>query len=488
MEISSKPRKRIVPPAVLVFLDTCCIVGAFALAIHWSTELTEPLTPSMVKNLPYLIVVILVWYSAAVERNLWGVRNRQDVVHYLTAVTKAVGDACVFCVFVMVLFTGQDDVAKTPATESQNGLNHEFLVVFCLATLVFLLLFRFGLRLAIHELRNLGYNQQRAVIVGANERCRHLIEVLQENSGLGYAIVGVLDKELERAELLEGMGVPFLGSVEQLKDLISAGGVDEVYIALPVRSGYEEIQSIAHLCEGAALPVHMVADLFPMRVATSRLMHLEDIPLLNLSTIPEAHGKVFMKRAVDFIGSSLLIVGLSPMLALLAVLVKLDSKGPIFFRQERVGQNQRRFKMIKYRSMVTNAEEIKASLMALNEQDGPVFKITNDPRITRLGRFIRKYSLDEFPQLFNVWKGEMSLVGPRPPIPSEVEQYTWSQRRRLSVRPGMTGLWQVSGRNNIGFEEWVELDLNYIDQWSIWLDIKILFMTFRAVFAGRGAS
>jgi exopolysaccharide biosynthesis polyprenyl glycosylphosphotransferase len=488
MEISSKPRKRIVPPAALVFLDTCCIVGAFALAIHWSTPMTEPLTPSMVENLPYLIVVILVWYSAAVERDLWGVRNRQDVVHYLTAVTKAVGDACVFCVFVMVLFTGGDDAAETVANEAKNGLNHEFLVVFCLATLVFLLMFRFGLRLAIHELRNLGYNQQRAVIVGANERCRHLIEVLQENSGLGYAIVGVLDKELERAELLEGTGVPFLGSVEQLKDLISSGGVDEVYIALPVRSGYEEIQSIAHLCEGAALPVHMVADLFPMRVATSRLMHLEDIPLLNLSTIPEAHGKVFMKRAVDFIGSSLLIVGLSPMLALLAVLVKLDSKGPIFFRQERVGQNQRRFKMIKYRSMVTNAEEIKASLMALNEQDGPVFKITNDPRITRLGRFIRKYSLDEFPQLFNVWKGEMSLVGPRPPIPSEVEQYTWSQRRRLSVRPGMTGLWQVSGRNNIGFEEWVELDLNYIDQWSIWLDIKILFMTFRAVFAGRGAS
>lgn len=482
MEISNKPRKRIVPPAVLVFLDTCCIVGAFALAIHWSTPMTKPLMPPILQNLPYLIVVILVWYSAAVERNLWGVRNRQDVVHYLTTVTKAVGDACVFCVFVMVLFTRSD------AENSREGLDHTFLVVFCLFTLVFLLVFRFGLRLAIHELRNLGYNQQRAVIVGANERCRHLIEVLQENSGLGYAIIGVLDKELDRAGLLEGTGIPFLGSVELLKDMIANGEVDEVYIALPVRSGYEEIQSIAHLCEGAALPVHMVADLFPMRVATSRLMHLEDIPLLNLSTIPEAHGKVFMKRAVDFIGSSLLIVGLSPMLALLALLVKLDSKGPIFFRQERVGQNQRRFKMIKYRSMVTNAEEIKASLMALNEQDGPVFKITNDPRITRLGRFIRKYSLDEFPQLFNVWKGEMSLVGPRPPIPSEVEQYTWSQRRRLSVRPGMTGLWQVSGRNNIGFEEWVELDLNYIDQWSIWLDIKILFMTFRAVFAGRGAS
>jgi exopolysaccharide biosynthesis polyprenyl glycosylphosphotransferase len=490
MEISSKPRKRIVPPAALAFLDTCCIVGAFALAIHWSTPMTEPLTPSILANLPYLVVVILVWYSAAVERNLWSVRNRQDVVHYLTAVTKAVGDACVFCVFVMVLFTRSGvENTRNGLENGQVGLDHAFLVVFCLFTLVFLLVFRFGLRLAIHELRSLGYNQQRAVIVGANERCRHLIEVLQENSGLGYAIVGVLDKELDRAELLDGTGVPFLGCVDKLKDMLLNGEVDEVYIALPVRSGYEEIQRIAHLCEGAALPVHMVADLFPMRVATSRLMHLEDIPLLNLSTIPEAHGKVFQKRLLDFVGSTILIILSFPVIILpLAILVKLDSKGPVFFRQERVGQNQRRFRMIKFRSMIVNAEEVKASLMALNEQDGPVFKITNDPRITRLGRFIRKYSLDEFPQLFNVWRGEMSLVGPRPPIPSEVEQYSWSQRRRLSVRPGMTGLWQVSGRNNIGFEEWVEMDLDYIDRWSIWLDIKILFMTFRAVVAGRGAS
>jgi exopolysaccharide biosynthesis polyprenyl glycosylphosphotransferase len=476
MEISSKPRKRVVPPAVLAVLDTCCIVGAFALAIHCSTPMTEPLTPSILANLPYLMVVILVWYSAAVERNLWSVRSRQDVIHYLTAVTKAVGDACVFCVFVMVLFT-------------RGGLDHAFLVVFCLFTLVFLLVFRFGLRLAIHELRNMGYNQQRTVIVGANERSRHLIEVLQEHSGLGYVLQGVLDNESERAALLDGSGVAYLGIVAHLSQMIASSEVDEVYISLPVRSSYEEIQSIAHLCEGAAIPVHMVADLFPMRVATSRLMHLEDIPLLNLSTIPEAHGKVFQKRMLDFVGSTILIILSFPVIILpLAILVKLDSKGPIFFRQERVGQNQRRFKMIKFRSMIVNAEEIKASLMALNEQDGPVFKITNDPRITRLGRFIRKFSLDEFPQLFNVWRGEMSLVGPRPPIPSEVEQYSWSQRRRLSVRPGMTGLWQVSGRNNIGFEEWVEMDLDYIDRWSIWLDIKILFMTFRAVVAGRGAS
>lgn len=476
--MSSSPRKRAVPPGVLIFLDTCCIVGAFATAINQYVPLTEPIWPAVRENLPYLAVMLLVWYSAAFERGLWSVRNRQDVVHYLSAVTKAVGDACVICVFVMVLFT-------------RGALNQVFLVVFCLSTLAFLLMFRFGLRLIVHKLRDFGYNQQRAAIVGANERTRRLIEVLRSQQGLGYTLVGVLDDDPGRASAIEGTGVPYAGNIQQLEGMVERGEVEEVYISLPVRSCYEEIQGIAQLCEGASAPVHMVADLFPMRVATSRLMHLEDIPLLNLSTIPEAHGKVFMKRAIDFIGSSILIFILCvpvPLIPILALLIKLDSKGPVFFLQERVGQNQRRFKMIKFRSMVTNAEELKAKLLEQNEMDGPVFKIKNDPRITRLGRFIRKYSLDEFPQLFNVWRGEMSLVGPRPPIPSEVEEYSWSQRRRLSVRPGMTGLWQVSGRNDVTFEEWVEMDLEYIDSWSIWLDFVILMKTFRAVVAGRGAS
>lgn len=475
MEITNRPRKRIVPPVALAFMDTCCIAAAFALAIDLSVPLTDPLLPPVLENLPYLVVVILVWYSAAVERHLWSVRYRQDVVHYLTAVVKAVGDACVMCVFVMVLFT-------------RGRLDHQFLVVFCVGTLVFLLLFRFVLRMAIHHLRKLGYNQQRTVVVGANDRSRSLIKLLRSEKGLGYAVLGVLDNDGERADVIHDTGVPFLGGLGRLEEMIGNGEVDEVYIALPVRSRYEEIQQLARMCEGAGVPAHMVADLFPMRVATSRLMHLEDIPLLNLSTIPEAHGKVFTKRAIDFIGSSILILLLSPLLLLLAILVKLDSKGPVLFAQERVGQNQRRFKMLKYRSMVVNAEELKAKLAAQNELDGPVFKIKDDPRITRLGRFIRRYSLDEFPQLFNVWRGEMSLVGPRPPIPAEVEEYSWSQRRRLSIKPGMTGLWQVSGRNEVGFDEWVEMDLAYIDSWSIKLDFVILLKTFRAVVAGRGAS
>ncbi|MDP2324274.1 MAG: hypothetical protein Q8N51_09630, partial [Gammaproteobacteria bacterium] len=198
MESNITPRRRIVPPGVLAFLDTCCIVGAFAFAINSSVPFTDPLLPPILANLPYLLVVILVWYSAALERNLWGNRNRQEMVHYLTTVTKAVGDACVFCVFVMVLFT-------------RGGLDHKFLVTFCMATLLLLLLFRFVLRLLIHELRRMGYNQQRAIIVGANERTVHLIDVIRSQSGLGYNLAGILDNDPDRAEMTGASGAPFLG-------------------------------------------------------------------------------------------------------------------------------------------------------------------------------------------------------------------------------------------------------------------------------------
>jgi lipopolysaccharide/colanic/teichoic acid biosynthesis glycosyltransferase len=179
---------------------------------------------------------------------------------------------------------------------------------------------------------------------------------------------------------------------------------------------------------------------------------------------------------------------LSPLLLVVAILVKVTSKGPIFFKQERVGLYGRHFHMLKFRSMVVNAEELKASLMKLNEQTGPVFKMTRDPRVTTIGRFIRKFSIDELPQLVNVLRGEMTIVGPRPPIPQEVEKYEAWQRRRLSVRPGITCVWQVSGRNEISFEEWMYLDMQYIDNWSLGQDLRLIFKTVPVVLTGRGAS
>jgi exopolysaccharide biosynthesis polyprenyl glycosylphosphotransferase len=191
---------------------------------------------------------------------------------------------------------------------------------------------------------------------------------------------------------------------------------------------------------------------------------------------------------LDLTVASLMLIILLPLLVGVAIAVKVSDPGPVFFTQVRVGMNKRKFKLYKFRSMVADAEKRKAALAAMNEIQGPAFKMKNDPRITKVGRFIRKTSIDELPQLWNVIKGEMSLVGPRPPLPNEVEQYEWLDRRRLSIKPGITCLWQVGGRSNLSFEQWMELDRVYCDTWSFWLDIKILFKTIPAVLFGRGAA
>ena len=213
-----------------------------------------------------------------------------------------------------------------------------------------------------------------------------------------------------------------------------------------------------------------------------------ELPLIGMRRTPTSEGALLLKRGLDLLGGTIGLLMISPIFIVTAILIKVTDPGPIFFSQVRVGRNGRRFKMHKFRSMVVDAEKRKKELMKLNEMDGPVFKIKRDPRITPIGRFIRKTSIDELPQLINVLVGDMSLVGPRPPLPDEVDQYKDWQRRRLSVKPGITGLWQVSGRNQIDFDEWMELDLTYIDNWSIWLDIRILLKTIPVVLFSKGAS
>ncbi len=460
----------------LAVLDAALICAAYMVSLHWGTPLTERLSRSAFEHLPYLLIFMVVWFAAAIDQRLWSLRWNETLEQYLAAVTKTAANATIFCVVAMALF-------------SEQQLAREVLLWFCILTLVVLLLFRALVRATMWELRRRGRLLRRIVVVGANERTLGLLETISPKRGCGYELVGLLEDDATRCDLLRDFDLTYLGPVKELSRIIESRRVMEVYICLPVRSHYELIEDIAHYCEGSGVTVHLLADLFPLRIATSRLMHIDDIPLLSLSTIPEAHAQLAFKRLFDFVVSSALILILMPILFIpLAILIKLESRGPVFFAQERVGQNQRRFKMLKFRSMVANAEALRAELEDMNEADGPVFKIREDPRITRVGRFIRKYSLDEFPQLFNVWIGQMSLVGPRPPIPAEVEEYTWSQRRRLSVRPGMTGLWQVSGRSDVGFEEWVELDLQYIDNWSLTQDLVILMKTFSAVVRGRGAA
>ncbi len=269
-------------------------------------------------------------------------------------------------------------------------------------------------------------------------------------------------------------------------DVLERGGIDEMIFVVD-RQKLDSYESIFLGCEEQGVTVRVVLRLFPHSIARLGFDELDGYPLLTFTTTPSNEFLMFVRRFIDVAGAAILIVPASVVIALAALAIRVTSPGPIFFSQRRCGLHGRPFVMYKLRSMVDNAEQRRAELDVINEMDGPVFKSSRDPRITSVGRFLRRFSIDEFPQLFNVLRGDMSLVGPRPPLPEEVARYERWQRRRLSMKPGLTCLWQISGRNQVGFDEWMRLDLRYIDNWSLLLDLKILLKTIPVVLLGKGA-
>ncbi|GMV93981.1 MAG: galactosyl transferase [Candidatus Hydrogenedentota bacterium] len=463
---------------VMVVVDGLCVLAAGTVASHFTlpADGTRSLWDAFSGHRLYFLAFIIVWYLAAGDQRLFASHRSDGLgVQILSIVKALVVSLAVTTVLMMFI--------------SRQGVDRAFLIYFAVSAASIILVVRVSLRFFLWSIRRRGYNFRQILIIGGNPRAEHLVDVMENHSQYGYHLAGLLDDEPERAAHLEKHNIPYLGPVRELENVLLKQVVDEVYICLPVRKFYSEITSVAHLCEGVGVSVRMIADLIPLRVATRQIHQLEDIPVLSLSTIPEAFAQLALKRAIDMIVSGVFLITIAWWLfPFIALIIKLDSKGPVFFLQDRVGLNQRRFKCIKFRSMVVNAEELKAKLAAMNEADGPVFKIRRDPRMTRVGRWIRKFSIDEMPQIINVFLGDMSLVGPRPPVPAEVEKYTWDQRRRLSVRPGITGLQQVSGRSDVDFSDWVELDLAYIDNWSLMEDIRILFRTFQVVLQAKGAA
>jgi exopolysaccharide biosynthesis polyprenyl glycosylphosphotransferase len=276
--------------------------------------------------------------------------------------------------------------------------------------------------------------------------------------------------------------------VEQLNSVIADQPIDEVLVALPIDRYGPLIETIVRQCEEQGIIVRVRTEMSRLQVARSYVDELEGVPVLTIQSGPADSWQIIIKRVMDLAGSAALLLALAPLFAVVALLIKCDSSGPIFFAQERVGYNKRRFKVLKFRTMVVEAEEQQHMLEPLNEVEGPVFKIKKDPRITRVGAFLRRFSIDELPQLVNVLKGHMSLVGPRPLPVRDVERIDiqW-HKRRFSIKPGITCLWQVNGRSNIGFNEWVRMDLDYIDKWSLGLDLLILVKTIPAVLRGPGA-
>lgn len=363
-----------------------------------------------------------------------------------------------------------------------------FFCVFWISSALTLMASRLSMRFGLKYIRIHGRNLRNVLIVGTNRRALDFANKIDASPGLGYRIVGFVDREWDGFQEFRQTGYPVVCDFDGLPRFLRNNVVDEVVLAIPVRSFHSHASDIAALCENQGILLRFF-NVFDLKSSRSRADEFEGRPFITHYTGSLEGWPAIVKRGVDIAISFIALICLLPLLCVAAVLIKLTSRGPVLFVQKRVGLNKRRFKLCKFRTMVVDAEARMREVEHLNEVSGPVFKIKNDPRITPLGKFLRKTSIDELPQLWNVLKGDMSLVGPRPLPVRDYEGFNedW-QRRRFSVRPGITCLWQVMGRNSIPFERWMALDLQYIDEWSLWLDFQILARTIPAVLRGSGAA
>ncbi|MBM3728437.1 MAG: sugar transferase [Acidobacteria bacterium] len=365
-------------------------------------------------------------------------------------------------------------------------LSRSFLALFVTATWLLLLLFRWNSGRLVGWIRREFGGPHHVLIVGTGSTASAIARRLESSAVHGIRISGFLAPDEHEAPAPD-LGPYVVRPLAALPDLLRRHVVDEIIFAVP-SPRLDGLEEIFLLCDEEGVRTRVAVDFFPHVNSEVYLDRLDSLPLLTFSATPHDEIRLFIKRVTDVAAASLALLVLAPFLGLIALLIKATSAGPVIFRQERCGLNGRRFAFYKFRSMVADAERMKDSLEHMNVRSGPVFKIPNDPRLTSLGRFLRKYSIDELPQLWNVLKGDMSIVGPRPAVASEVEKYARWQRRRLRMRPGLTCLWALHGRDSVDFETWMKMDMEYIDTWSLGLDWKIILRTIPQVILGKGAN
>lgn len=339
---------------------------------------------------------------------------------------------------------------------------------------------RIALRVAFERLRARGFNVRYVLVIGAGPRGQAFATKLEGHRELGLKVLGFVDDDAFE------LPAPWrqIGPLASIEELLHTEVIDEVAICLPF-SQWERVNAIAHLCEEVGKIVRVPVDMLDRAFAAGRFEDLDGTPVYSLVSGPDRLIALVVKRAIDITVSGLALIVGSPVLLAIAISIRLRDGAPVLFRQTRIGLHGRRFGMLKFRTMTIDAERQLEALLARSEIDGQAFKMTDDPRVTDSGRLLRRTSVDELPQLWNVLRGDMSLVGPRPALPREVDNYDLWHRRRLSMKPGITGLWQVSARRSANFDTWAQLDLSYIDRWSLWLDLKILARTVPAALQGR---
>ena len=457
-------------------LTTVAFLLAWWLRSHMLPQVFPDLFPTelypLSRYLGLLPLVLAIWTFFLVSREAYTSR-------------RTVALALEVWQVVQIVMAGTLTLAAAGWLLRLEFVSRPFLILFGAINLVLLLGEKLALRLSARHVRRRGFNYRTLLLVGINPRSEEVARIIEEHPHWGFKLLGFVAPNGSFPETVNGL--PVLGRADDLPDILQRLVVDEVIFVLSRRQ-LDEFEESFLLCSELGIRAR-VALYFPHMKARVILEELEGIPLLTFTNTPGAIFPLFVKWLSDVVFSAILLTVLSPLLLLIGLVVWLSSKGPMLYIQKRCGLNGRRFNLYKFRTMHVGADQRLDEVAHLNEVNGPAFKAKHDPRVTPIGRWLRRWSLDELPQLVNVLKGEMSLVGPRPPIPDEVERYERWQRRRLSMKPGITGLWQVSGRAGLDdFDDWIALDLRYIDQWSLWLDTKILLKTIPAVLFARGAA
>lgn len=455
----------------MIFADLCLVGGAFFLA-YYVRNRDEALSP--IGQLSwFLILFVALWGFFLYFSGMYASFRLKK----MSEVSLIIYQAAWFSFFTFAGLCYALRIAH---------ISRLFVLFAFVYAALFLLTEKMVLVQFFRSLRKKGFNYKNILIVGTGERARHFIQWIDNNKEFGLKIIGLI--AADKNSVGENVaGHEIIGTFGDIPAIQRQNALDSVLFAVPYTL-FDKIEDPVRYLETVGVKIDIALDHFSHRLTSAKQTEFCGVPLLTFESTPERLLPLLIKRLFDIVLSGIALVLLAPALAVVALFIKTTSRGPAFFIQERGSLNGRKFKLCKFRTMVADAESRLEELQALNEMKGPAFKVKNDPRITRIGKFLRKLSIDELPQLWNVFKGDMSLVGPRPPLIDEIAQYDDWHRRRLSMRPGITCLWQVNGRNKItDFAQWAKLDLEYIDNWSLRLDLKILLKTIPVVLFGIGA-